>query len=84
MIDSTKQLSSLNEPVRKSTLLNETNYKSSPLSSNTSVVSSSSLQNQSKNNSDDIYFHSDLETARIVKKLKQKFDNKDESFIKVC
>lgn len=40
------------------------------------------VQQASKQN-DDIYFHSDLETARIVKKLKQKFDNKDQTFIKV-
>ncbi len=40
-------------------------------------------QVQNFQSNDDIYFHSDLETAKIVKKLKQKFDNKDQSFIKV-
>jgi len=38
---------------------------------------------KSNSKSEEIYFHSDLETARIVKKLKAKFDNVDESFIKV-
>lgn len=39
--------------------------------------------NQSNTNSEEIYFHSDIETDRIVKKLKAKFDNVDESFVKV-
>ena len=41
------------------------------------------IAQQASKQKDDIYFHSDLETARIVKKLKQKFDNKDQTFIKV-
>ena len=75
-LDGNKRLS-LVEVAKKEDNL-QTKYRSSLFTSE----NSSSFNN--KPNSDEIYFHSDLETTRIVKKLKEKFDNIDESFNRVC
>jgi hypothetical protein len=69
------------EDIKKSQqFLSSNNDSTSLLNVNSSLSYYEQEQfNNRSNSNQDIYFHSDLETSRIVKKLKQKFDQNQQN-----